>query len=531
MCLMLNPRTNWASKSVQRRFSISAQYPYDACQTSQRSTHTEGRSESEAAGENANTRTFHVNFHTCHRNTSHISTPIARMPTYRSINIALHSQFDMENLPEYYPATSPFAPALDHPTMAPLINDSTATCSVYIPALPGSQFWIVYSVSPPVPEGHYFLFKLYVDGEHVVSWSTGSENRWMGKTMFGLFDAGNGKTVEKRVLCFSAPDKEGRVKDGSMEIRVHRASGRRRVEREMDVYGKTGHATNAGGISLVNAGRAGPELPKRFYKFALTDPVDQPFATFRYSYRTWEQLRELGLLDNEYYAESEGNDMSVIEPEDGSTNGSGSKYAEGVMRIVYSEPEDMFKATDKSISVHDWVEEAHTTTTKEGNKHTATSFDGSIDSDNNIPHREIAASGTYVPRGAPSEVLTGSPQSLRGRSRLDTHRLSMPPAMKFHAPQPSSRPLPLPQKKDLTSFTAYRPHPAYPVEEWTVRTRSPVRWFRDGVTTPPLESRRGLGISGAGLMGVISSTWKRSGSSAQATREAEVEEGERSVSY
>lgn len=72
--------------------------------------------------------------------------------------------------------------------------------------------------------------------------------------------------------------------------------------------------------SLVNAGRAGPEQPKRFYKFALIDPVHQPFATFCYHYRTWGQLRELGLLDD-YYAESEVNDMSIIEPGTGSASG------------------------------------------------------------------------------------------------------------------------------------------------------------------------------------------------------------------
>lgn len=170
------------------------------------------------------------------------------MPTYRSINIALHSQFDIETVPEYHPPPLPFAPPPDHPAVAPLIDDATSTCSVYIPVLPGSQFWIVYSVSPPVPEGHYFLFKLYIDGDNIVSWSTGKEHAWKGKTMFGLFDAGNGKSVEKRALCFRAPDTEGRVKDGAVEIRVHRASGRKRVDRETRLYEKMGHAKSEGGI-------------------------------------------------------------------------------------------------------------------------------------------------------------------------------------------------------------------------------------------------------------------------------------------
>lgn len=99
-----------------------------------------------------------------------------------------------------------------------------------------------------MPEGHFFLFKLYVDGENVLSWSTAKDDAWMGKTMFGLFDAGDAKRVEKRVLCFSAPDKEGGAKEGCVEIRVLRASGRKRVERETKVYEKMGHAKKDGGI-------------------------------------------------------------------------------------------------------------------------------------------------------------------------------------------------------------------------------------------------------------------------------------------
>jgi hypothetical protein len=123
------------------------------------------------------------------------------------------------------------------------------------------MFWISYSVSPPIPDSHYFLFKLYVNGRHIVSWCTGKKEGWEGKTMFGLYerpqDAERKKRVEKRVLSFRPTDKNDKtwsdVKDPfednmRMEIKVHRAHGRKRVEREMEEYSKTAHAQDAKGI-------------------------------------------------------------------------------------------------------------------------------------------------------------------------------------------------------------------------------------------------------------------------------------------
>ena len=183
------------------------------------------------------------------------------MPIYRSINIALHSQFDIEALPEYQPASTEHYLARGITGFVPeYIDDTTSTCSVYVPVLPGSTFWIDYSVSPPVPAGHFFLFKLHINGAHIVNWSTGKEEGWKGKTMFGLFESvgeKGRKITEKRVLCFTPPDREdGKWKDvadvfdptARIEITVHRAHGRKRIEREIQQYKDTEHATNGKGI-------------------------------------------------------------------------------------------------------------------------------------------------------------------------------------------------------------------------------------------------------------------------------------------
>lgn len=48
------------------------------------------------------------------------------------------------------------------------------------------------------------------------------------------------------------------------------------LEDEADIYAQR----------LVNAGPLPHQYPQRFYRYALLDPVDKPFATFRYYYRT-----------------------------------------------------------------------------------------------------------------------------------------------------------------------------------------------------------------------------------------------------
>ncbi|KAF2125900.1 hypothetical protein P153DRAFT_348103 [Dothidotthia symphoricarpi CBS 119687] len=429
------------------------------------------------------------------------------MPTYRSINIALHSQFDVETIPEYYPLTSGhFASRCITDFTPPLVDDKTSTCSVYIPVLPGSTFWIGYSVSPPVPEGQYFLFKLYIDGAHAISWSTGKDEEWRGKTMFGLFEGEEStesrRKIEKRVLCFSPPNKNGKDvfdEKSCVEIRVHRAHGRKRIERQFGEYNET----DKGVSRLVSAGRAGPEQLKRFYKFALIDPTNQPFATFRYYYRTWEQLRDLGLLEEEYGA-GEENDLSVIEPEGA---------------VSQDETEDDDEDTDR-ITNDEIEDENMASSVRHTSERCQSMVEVKIPSTTVTPHRQASDTSehprVYLPRGTP----TTCPNAVDGQANAQeqrhngvstpssVYRLSFPPSVKLDAPDQSLRPLPaVPEKSSSYSNTSYRPHPAYPVEEWAVRTPSPEKSFRDGVSTPPLVRKR----HASSLMQMISSTWKRRG--------------------
>jgi hypothetical protein len=185
------------------------------------------------------------------------------MPTYRGISIELHSQYDIETLPEYYPPSQDLCNShgIDNAKVPALVDDAISACSVYVPVFPGSQFWINYSVSQPVPEDQHFLFKLFINEEHIVSWSCSKQEEWKGKTMFGLFEKDNEeegkKCIERRVFCFTPPDrKDGEWKDvtnafdmkACVEIRVHRAHAKKRVARQVEQYASTPHARDVRGI-------------------------------------------------------------------------------------------------------------------------------------------------------------------------------------------------------------------------------------------------------------------------------------------
>ncbi|KAF1979429.1 hypothetical protein BU23DRAFT_586619 [Bimuria novae-zelandiae CBS 107.79] len=410
------------------------------------------------------------------------------MPNYRSISIKLHSQFDIETYPEFLPRPHSHYVSRGIPTPAtvPVFEDSqTSTCSVYVPVYANSQFWLSYDISPPVPDDQHFLFKLYINGAHVVSWSTGKEDKWKGKTMFALFemeDDDGRKRVEKRVMCFTAP-KDGRWGDvenvwdekARLEIRVHRALGRKRAERVVEEYGTTEHGKCEKGISLMSAGRAGSEQPKRFYKFALIDPADKPYATFRYFYRTWAQLRELGLSEYEtdVVEDGESNQLSVIEPDDrGVSQRSESCYSQDVAQ--------------------------------EGSYHPF--HDGADDC-------PCSPREAYISTGSPKKRTSGF------RRRLDDHertrrigRLSVPPSCKLDPPKHPSRHMPtIPQKHDAAAAhnTSYQPHPIYPLNDWEMRTPSPVQSMRETISTPTLVRRTKRGFTPTGWLNAIGNAWRR----------------------
>jgi hypothetical protein len=209
---------------------------------------------------------------------------------------------------------------------------------------------------------------------------------------------------------------------------------------------------------LVPAGRAGPELPKRFYEFALIDPVDRPFAEFRFYYRSWEQLDEMGVLYMDNIGQmGEENALPVIEPNESDFGGD--------EQII----EEEVRCT--------------TSATKLQNSISATTHDGS-------PNYPISI-GTSLGNRTPDRHSTCN--NISGAVR-NSYRLSFPPSITFNPTNPDPRALPsIPRKNSSPLSTAYHPHPAYPVEEWALRTPNPVQSIRDGLMTPPLRGKGFLG--------------------------------------
>lgn len=173
------------------------------------------------------------------------------MPTYRNISIAIISQYDCLQLPEYAPRANLADPFTTQPT---LISPSEGLVSVYIPTYPASTFWLSYSISAPHPPKAEYYFKLFLNGNHFVSWGCGEKERFMGKTMFGLF-RGPGGEMERRVLSFQPEedDGSGMVRNDVMEVRVYRAKGRRKAIAEVEPF-DTGDSRVSNSLGIKDSG-------------------------------------------------------------------------------------------------------------------------------------------------------------------------------------------------------------------------------------------------------------------------------------
>ncbi|KAG9608666.1 hypothetical protein KCU60_g9980, partial [Aureobasidium melanogenum] len=219
------------------------------------------------------------------------------MPAAEGIVLMLESQFDADTIPEVAIPVSYTAHAAD----------GTRLVDVYVPSYLASQFWISYTVNPAMlapaqAPTKYIFFKLILDGECIVSWGIGEAEEWKGKTMWAFFrgeDHGGWRTVDKRAFFFRATGE-----DQDFDILAYRARGRRRACRQFDEMPPMGEQ----GFDLVNWGRLKEHHPQNFHQYALLDPLDQPYATFRYHPSSPTKLDAEVTVPPEL-------DMSILDPE------------------------------------------------------------------------------------------------------------------------------------------------------------------------------------------------------------------------
>ncbi|KAJ9609151.1 hypothetical protein H2200_006923 [Cladophialophora chaetospira] len=206
------------------------------------------------------------------------------MVKFRGIEVNVISQFDICKLPEFAATTSnhpdPY-PAGPHPSYP------TATCAV--PIYPGSQIWFEYTVDGPHPTGAIYFFKLIINGVVVTSWDCTAKLGFHGKMMYNLVSESRGQ-VSRQALRFGDGMGEGHSED-VVQVNVYRVEKRVRIKNIEEGIGKVAIKTaKADGLRLTNSGLLEPGIRPKRYKYQLLDPVDMPYAAFKFHCRSIEYL-------------------------------------------------------------------------------------------------------------------------------------------------------------------------------------------------------------------------------------------------
>ncbi|KAE9988384.1 hypothetical protein EG328_011144 [Venturia inaequalis] len=228
------------------------------------------------------------------------------MPDYAGISMKIHTPFALQGLPE-------IAPATDHSSANQLVDESRCRVSVFVPVMPQAHFWISYRVEelPTEPEGVFYVFKLLVNGQPLVTWCCDEEEGWRGKTMFSLYDAQQvdavgGAGMQKMCFHFSKQDEDGLEEQPTeltgeqercIEVKICRANVKVRVPRGLPKYEGL---PDLPGFELRTGGITKRGNPRTFYKFGLLDPFDSPHATFRFYCRTVEEFEALNLKTEQF---------------------------------------------------------------------------------------------------------------------------------------------------------------------------------------------------------------------------------------
>ncbi|KAK0101432.1 hypothetical protein ONS95_006605 [Cadophora gregata] len=251
------------------------------------------------------------------------------MPTHRGIKVSVVSQLELKLHPEFpHPESSQFTyrspdvrkgtaayadwtpPSASSDSKADRLLGRQSVVSVYIPSMPATRFWMRYNVAEAAMHSEWFYFKLFMNGRHITSWGTDAKTKPSGQVMRGLFEPSDrwnyryegtlfrNMGTEARPFIFGYEEKEpSAAKDGGLiEVMVFRARGRKRkLPALADFKNQEGY-----GIIMPSGGLLEKPQEAKFYDWHLKDPKDSPFVTFKFHYRSWDNLINLQLIPDNH---------------------------------------------------------------------------------------------------------------------------------------------------------------------------------------------------------------------------------------
>ncbi|KAI1004769.1 hypothetical protein K3495_g3446 [Podosphaera aphanis] len=240
------------------------------------------------------------------------------MPTHRGIKLNIASNADLNVYPEFpHPESSQFTyrspdfgkshddlvhPSASHESKADRLLGRQSVVSVYIPSFPGTRFWLRYSIEDiAAHQSKFYYFKLGANGENIVSWGINAKKNPEGQIMRMLCEPPNKMSIngeeisrektliESRWFSFSDHNISFQTKNhGFIEVRVFRVRGRKLRLPLLSILKNQNH-----GIRFPSQGLLAEPHKCKFYDWNLKDPTDNPFAIFKFHYRSWDLLQRL----------------------------------------------------------------------------------------------------------------------------------------------------------------------------------------------------------------------------------------------
>ncbi|KAI1150876.1 hypothetical protein F4825DRAFT_463029 [Nemania diffusa] len=254
------------------------------------------------------------------------------MPYFRGIEISIHASLEAKQITEYpHPDGSSVClmrtaapPAIcnthigiggeSQPNTPSIAGDVDPTrlrkvnprISVYIPSLPGEQFWLRYFITQSPPPSKCIFFKMTMNGRHISSWGINTTTHSTGIVIRALYrpadrlgdvcgyDEGRFPGIETRYFHFMPYlDNKSVAEDGGIiEVQVFRCHGRKRIAVELDTY----RNQERYGITSPSGGLVDNPEDATYYNYYLIDAKDAPYATFRFHYRSMKYLKQLNLV-------------------------------------------------------------------------------------------------------------------------------------------------------------------------------------------------------------------------------------------